>query len=182
MCLILSEFIISNLHKALWSYVGFLAIIWFTWLQVTLFDIRFARDSICERMFKASQLATMVGFASAGSGFSTEVRDENVWAFHSLSALLATNRLMLSIQYSITAKYLYKPMKFASKRLLSIALVLLATSATYTGVSVPFSLFIPHLIHRDHQPKPVISFTLRSMMKQIPEGHTFGPHGTCYLP
>src|SRR5437667_12284073 len=121
---------------ALWAYVGFLGIIWFTWLQITLFDIRFARDSIFERTCKALQLATMVGFASAGSGFATTVRDENVWSFRSLGILLAGSRLMLAIQYSTAVAFLHREMKLAARRLAVTAAVLLATSAAYTGVSL----------------------------------------------
>ncbi|OAX83221.1 hypothetical protein ACJ72_02421 [Emergomyces africanus] len=129
---------INNL-EALWSYVGFLSIIWFTWLQVALFDIRFAQDSIFERIFKAFQLATMVGFASTGSGFATQVRDENVWAFRSLSILLACSRLLLSVEYSIAAIFLYHPMKLASTRLLLIVVVFIGTGVTYAGLYFVFN-------------------------------------------
>ncbi|KLJ07819.1 hypothetical protein EMPG_16712 [Blastomyces silverae] len=129
---------INNL-EALWSYVGFLSIIWFTWLQVALFDIRFAQDSIFERICKALQLATMVGFASTGAGFATQVRDENVWAFRSLSILLASSRLLLSVEYSIAAIFLYRTMQLASKRLLWIVLVFIGTGATYTGLYFVFN-------------------------------------------
>src|SRR5438034_2236845 len=121
---------------ALWAYVGFLGIIWFTWLQITLFDIRFARDSIFERTCKALQLATMVGFASAGSGFATTVRDENVWSFRSINILLASSRLMLAIQYSTAAAFLHKKLKLAARRLSFTVSMFLATSATYMGVSL----------------------------------------------
>ncbi|EFR02035.1 hypothetical protein MGYG_05037 [Nannizzia gypsea CBS 118893] len=101
-----------NSLEALWSYVCFLGIIWFTWLQVTLFDIRFARDSVFERICKAVQLATMVGFASAGSGFAMQVLPENLWIFHSLTILLAISRLMLSLEYFIASVYLPPNMAF----------------------------------------------------------------------
>ncbi|ODH52590.1 hypothetical protein GX48_01370 [Paracoccidioides brasiliensis] len=129
---------INNL-EALWSYVSFLSIIWFTWLQVSLFDIRFAQDSIFERICKALQLATMVGFASTGSGFATQVRDENVWAFRSLSLLLACSRLLLSLEYSIAAMFLHRTMGLASKGLLLIVLVFMATGFTYTGLYFVFN-------------------------------------------
>ncbi|EDN06175.1 conserved hypothetical protein [Histoplasma mississippiense (nom. inval.)] len=129
---------INNL-EALWSYIGFLSIIWFTWFQVSLFDIRFAQDSIFERICKALQLATMVGFASTGSGFATQVRDENVWAFLSLSILLACSRLLLSVEYSIASIFLYGTMQVASKRLLFIVAVFIGTGVTYTGLYFVFN-------------------------------------------
>lgn len=78
----------------------------------------------------------MVGFASTGSGFATQVRDENVWAFLSLSILLACSRLLLSVEYSIASIFLYGTMQVASKRLLFIVAVFIGTGVTYTGVSV----------------------------------------------
>jgi hypothetical protein len=135
---------ISNL-EALWAYVGFLSIIWFTWLQVTLFDIRFARDSIFERVCKAMQLVAMVGFASAGSRFTTRVRDENVWAFQALSALLAGSRLMLAVQYMINIGFLYKKMRIAAKGMFMIAVVLSASSFSYTGLYFAMSPTGPYI-------------------------------------
>ncbi|KAL7358526.1 hypothetical protein ACKS0A_02536 [Histoplasma ohiense] len=129
---------INNL-EALWSYIGFLSIIWFTWFQVALFDIRFAQDSIFERICKALQLATMVGFASTGSGFTTQVRDENVWAFLSLSILLACSRLLLSVEYSVASIFLYGTMRVASRRLLFIVAVFIGTGVTYTGLYFVFN-------------------------------------------
>ncbi|KAL1958051.1 hypothetical protein VTO42DRAFT_5263 [Malbranchea cinnamomea] len=121
---------IKNL-EALWSYVGFLGIIWFTWFQVTLFDVRFARDTVFERVCKAVQLATMVGFASAGSGFSTQVRDENVWIFHSFSVLLAASRLLLAVQYAVASIHLRNAMPKASKKLVYTSVSFLWMSFSY---------------------------------------------------
>ncbi|KAI9934602.1 hypothetical protein MW887_000218 [Aspergillus wentii] len=100
-----------NNVEALWAYVGFLGVIWFTWLQVTLFDIRFARDSVFERICKALQLGVMVGIASAGTRFTTRVRDENIWAFKSLSLLLGGSRFLLAVQYAVTVLFLHKKMR-----------------------------------------------------------------------
>lgn len=122
---------------ALGSYIGFLGVIWFTWLQVTLFDIRFARDSIFERICKALQLGAMVGFASAGSRFTTRVRDENVWAFKSLSLILAGSRALLAIQYTVNVFFVYRDMKPAARGLLYTAAVLWLTTIFYIGVCFP---------------------------------------------
>lgn len=100
--------------QALGAYIGFLGVIWFTWLQVTLFDIRFARDSVFERICKAIQLGVMVGFASAGTRFTTHVQGENVWAFQSLTAILAGSRLLLATQYTINIAFMRKSMKRSS--------------------------------------------------------------------
>lgn len=78
----------------------------------------------------------MVGFASAGSRFAARVRDENVWAFHALSALLAGSRLMLAIQYMINIGFMYKKMRAAANGMCTIAAVLLFSSSVYTCVSI----------------------------------------------
>lgn len=77
----------------------------------------------------------MVGFASAGSRFTTRIRDENVWAFKALTVLLAVSRLMLAVQYSINLRFMRKKMRTAFKGMVVIIAVLLITSAIYTGVS-----------------------------------------------
>ncbi|OJJ98199.1 hypothetical protein ASPACDRAFT_53191 [Aspergillus aculeatus ATCC 16872] len=120
-----------NNVDALGAYVGFLGVVWFTWLQVTLFDIRFARDSIFERICKAIQMAVMVEFASAGTRFTTQVQDDNIWAFQSLSLILGVSRLLLSIQYTVDAIFLSKRMRSASIRIYFIAATLFITGFIY---------------------------------------------------
>ncbi|KAJ5641491.1 hypothetical protein N7490_005491 [Penicillium lividum] len=138
---------INNLN-ALGSYVGFLGVIWFTWLQVTLFDIRFAQDSVFERTCKALQLAVMIGFASAGTRFTTRVRDENLWAFQSLSLMLAGSRLLLAIQYTITLAFMYRPMKATSKGVAYTAVMFWGVAILYLAMFFAFS--------RGHQVPPRI--------------------------
>lgn len=115
------------------AYIGFLGVIWFTWLQVTLFDVRFARDSVFERLCKAIQLGAMVGFASAGSRFSTTVREENAWAFQSLTLILAGSRALLAIQYTVNVVFLRRTMKPAARGVGYTALVFWATTLFFMG-------------------------------------------------
>ena len=83
----------------------------------------------------------MIGFISAGSSFASKALDENIWAFLSLSVLLATSRLMLAIQYLMTIGFIYRKLRSAVKGLSIIVIALIVTSATYTAVSnVFFSL------------------------------------------
>ncbi|KAK4500927.1 hypothetical protein PRZ48_009119 [Zasmidium cellare] len=44
-----------NDGESLKQYVGFFCIIWFTWYQVSLYDVRFGMDSVFERVCKAVQ-------------------------------------------------------------------------------------------------------------------------------
>jgi low temperature requirement protein LtrA len=127
-----------NNVEALGAYIGFLGVIWFSWLQVTLYDVRFARDSVFERFCKAVQLGAMVGFASAGTRFSTRVRDENVWAFQSLSFILGGSRLLLAIQYTVSIMLIRKRMKSSAKGLCVIAATLGVSSLIYFGLFFAF--------------------------------------------
>jgi hypothetical protein len=54
------------------AYVGFFLIIWSTWFQITLHDVRFAQDSIYERICKVCQFVVFVAFALIGADFSPE--------------------------------------------------------------------------------------------------------------
>ncbi|KAL1652785.1 hypothetical protein SLS61_004767 [Didymella pomorum] len=45
------------------AYIGFFGILWATWFQITLHDVRFARDSIYERACKTLQFIAFVGLA-----------------------------------------------------------------------------------------------------------------------
>jgi hypothetical protein len=78
----------------------------------------------------------MVGFASAGTRFSTRVRDENVWAFQSLSFILGGSRLLLAIQYTVSIMLIRKRMKSSAKGLCVIAATLGVSSLIYFGVNL----------------------------------------------
>lgn len=52
------------------AYVGFFGILWSTWFQITLHDVRFARDSLYERTCKTIQFIAFVGLALVGSKFN----------------------------------------------------------------------------------------------------------------
>lgn len=124
-----------NNGSAVIAYIGFLGVIWFTWLQITLFDIRFARDSVFERICKAIQLAAMVGFASAGTRFSTfQILEENLWAFQSLSLFLAGSRFLLATQYFVNARLVRRTMRAAARGIRYTAVVLFITSLLYVVV------------------------------------------------
>lgn len=67
---------ITNLGS-LAAYLGFFSIIWFTWFQITLHDVRFSVDSGYERMCKIIQFLLFVGFALVGSSFSPGTKEHN---------------------------------------------------------------------------------------------------------
>ncbi|KAK3345802.1 hypothetical protein B0T25DRAFT_633497 [Lasiosphaeria hispida] len=56
----------SNIHdttslERLVAYIGYFAVLWFLWLNVMLFDVRFVVDSVSERILRAIHLGAMVG-------------------------------------------------------------------------------------------------------------------------
>jgi hypothetical protein len=55
--------------KSLTSYIGFFCVLWFTWCQVSLFDVRFVADSVLERTAKAIHLGVMIGMAIVAPKF-----------------------------------------------------------------------------------------------------------------
>ncbi|KAL8950484.1 MAG: hypothetical protein Q9183_007519, partial [Haloplaca sp. 2 TL-2023] len=58
---------IITIITAITSYIGFFAILWFTWLQVVLYDVRFGCDSLFERLCKLVHFGAMVTFAIIGT-------------------------------------------------------------------------------------------------------------------
>ncbi|KAI9694927.1 MAG: hypothetical protein M1822_000544 [Bathelium mastoideum] len=90
-----------NTKQQLESYVGFFSILWFSWYQVSMFDLRFAVDSIFERICKGLQFGFMVGFAVAGSQFEPDQEQENSMYFQDLSLLLMGSRFVLMFQYMV---------------------------------------------------------------------------------
>lgn len=58
-----------NNVKGLASYIGFFGIIWLTWFQITMHDVRFGRDTLFERACKAVQMVVFVAFSLVGSDF-----------------------------------------------------------------------------------------------------------------
>ena len=128
-----------NDKDTLKSYIGFFSMLWFTWLQVSLFDIRFGSDSVFERICKALQFGVMAGFAVVGPGYKVgwEAGDKEapqaVQAFKTLSLILMLSRLILVGQYTTILLYLRR----YKKAILPLALhigIILAAAVVYLGL------------------------------------------------
>ncbi|KAL8652839.1 MAG: hypothetical protein Q9226_004091 [Calogaya cf. arnoldii] len=94
----------TNVHpiddkETISSYIGFFAILWFTWLQVVMFDVRFAVDSLFERVAKLMHFAVMVTFAILGNRFDPSSPHETYPTMRQLSICLLVSRLVLICQY-----------------------------------------------------------------------------------
>lgn len=49
-----------NDRQSLTAYIGFFSLLWLTWYQVSLYDVRFSADSVFERVAKAIHFGVMV--------------------------------------------------------------------------------------------------------------------------
>lgn len=104
-----------NDGRSLSQYIGFFCILWFTWYQVSLYDVRFSKDSILDRIAKIAQFGVMIGFATCGPQFNageklekitgakitsyTQAIDPHLTTFKALSLLMMVSRLVLVFQY-----------------------------------------------------------------------------------
>ncbi|KAF4636310.1 hypothetical protein G7Y89_g1786 [Cudoniella acicularis] len=86
-----------NDNSTLTSYVGFFCVLWFTWCQMTMFDVRYVADSILERLAKAIHLGVMVGLAVVGPGFDPSNQKEHI--FRTMAFILMISRVVLALQY-----------------------------------------------------------------------------------
>ncbi|CAI7615088.1 unnamed protein product [Penicillium pancosmium] len=124
-----------NSSEKLASYVGFFCILWFTWAQVTLYDVRFATDSVLERVAHACHFGVMVGLAIIGPEFLTE---PDGWGpLQQLSLILMGNRVVLFCQYGST---LFFTWRYRATRvpLIAVMVSLFIAAIVYLGVSFAF--------------------------------------------
>src|SRR6059058_961045 len=87
-------------HSALTSYLGFFTLMWFTWLQTALFDVRFSTDSVINRTFKAISFGIMTGFAVVSSQYNPDLLTDASFsntgpAFRAMALVLSVSRLAL---------------------------------------------------------------------------------------
>ncbi|KAG9241561.1 hypothetical protein BJ878DRAFT_482824 [Calycina marina] len=86
-----------NTGELLKSYVSFFCLLWFTWCQVSLFDVRFVVDSTPERPAKACQFAVMIGLAVVVYKFDPS--SQNGVTFKTIAVALGISLLVLALQY-----------------------------------------------------------------------------------
>lgn len=97
-----------NDHNSLTAYIGFFSLLWLTWYQVSLYDVRFSADSVFERVAKAIHFGVMVGFAVIGPQWKPgqEIGDYKIYKAFGL--MLMVSRLTLFSQYGVTLVYTKK--------------------------------------------------------------------------
>jgi low temperature requirement protein LtrA len=126
------------------SYIGFFGMLWFTWLQVALFDVRFSNDSAFERLCKAMQFGIMTGFAVVGPSYKTAWKADRegtlaLSAFSTLSLILMGSRILLAGQYAVILLWLRSYKKAWTPLLIHIG-VLLGCAAVYLGLYFSINL------------------------------------------
>jgi low temperature requirement protein LtrA len=122
------------------SYMGFFTLLWFTWFQTSLYDVRFSIDSVFSRVCKALHFGVMTGFAIVGPLFQTDEVERDNRAFRSLSIIMMVSRLILVVQYG-TVLWFVKGYK---RTILPIALlmgILFTTAMIFLGMTFAYG---PH--------------------------------------
>lgn len=139
--------VFTNVHevndgKTLKQYVGFFSILWFTWYQVSLYDVRFAMDSAFERTARAIQFMVMILLAICGPKFDVgqRAKPENEGEgpsldyYKTLTIALVISRLVLVLQYLQT-------MWFARRYKKTQVPMLLVASTYFVAAMVYLGLF-----------------------------------------
>ncbi|KAI4094109.1 MAG: hypothetical protein LQ339_007570 [Xanthoria mediterranea] len=103
------------------SYVGFFALLWFNWLQVTLYDVRFGVDSVFERVCKALHLGVMIAFAVVGTQFDTSDTAKNFVNFQQFSCIMLVSKVILLVQYGYILFWVRGHSKVVAPLLIHIA-------------------------------------------------------------
>lgn len=122
--------------------MGFFTLMWFTWLQTSLFDVRFSTDSFINRVFKSISFGIMTGFAIVSSQYepsllTADTLNNTAPAFRAMALVLMVSRLALAAQYSLVFWYVRKYRKTKTPLTSSIA-VLFLTSMFFLGTYFGF--------------------------------------------
>ena len=113
--------------------------LWFTWLQISLFDVRFGTDSVFERICKGLQFGIMAGFAVVGPGYKIgwtaddKEAPQAILAFKTLSLIVMLSRMILVVQYAVVLWWL-RPYKKVVLPMLSHITILFVTAMVFLGL------------------------------------------------
>jgi hypothetical protein len=113
-------------------------LIWSTWFQITIFDVRFAQDSVYERFCKFYQFVVFVVLAAVGASFepANEEAKANYKIYQSLTVVLGITRFFLAIQYFIVACYVTPKYKNVLLPFVLTIVVFLVSGAALFGVRI----------------------------------------------
>jgi low temperature requirement protein LtrA len=117
--------------KKLKAYVGFFSLLWLTWYQVSLYDVRFLKDTrtLFERVTKAIHFGVMVGFAIIGPQWKPGESNIDYTIYKAFGLFLMVSRLTLFTQYSVTIFFARKTKNIIIPLGIIMAFTLLAAIA-----------------------------------------------------
>jgi len=122
------------------SYCLFFIILWFTWLHVTLLDVRFSVDSVYERVCKSIHFIVMAAFSSVSTTWNplTPKDAETIQALRTMTLALMFSRFVLMIQYFVVMLYARRKKKYMLPLALH-ALVMGIAGGVYLGLYFAFT-------------------------------------------
>ncbi|OAQ58443.1 low temperature requirement A [Pochonia chlamydosporia 170] len=116
--------------------VGYFCLLWLTWFQVAMFDVRYVTDSIFSRITRAIQLGVLVGFVVVAPKFHPNNQDPGT--MRAMSLILCVSRACLAIEYASTLWHVRRYKKARMPLYMQIA-IHAAASAVYLGVTFRFT-------------------------------------------
>ncbi|KAI1509185.1 LtrA domain containing protein [Pyrenophora tritici-repentis] len=87
--------------ESLINYLKLFTLMWFNWLSVTLFDVRFSLDSVWSRIHKAIQFGIFTGFVYAGPVFDKYNNTGDGTSYRNFAIVLVIGRLAIASQYLV---------------------------------------------------------------------------------
>lgn len=91
----------TNAQTALVDYLKLFTLLWFTWLNTTLFDVRFSIDCVWNRLHKAIQLGVFTGFVFAGPVFDKYNNNNDEESYRHFAIVLVVSRCCIAMQYAV---------------------------------------------------------------------------------
>lgn len=92
---------LANARPALVNYLKLFTLMWFTWLSITLFDVRFSIDCVWNRLHKAIQFGVFTGFVFAGPIFDRYQYTSDIQSYRHFAIVLVVSRVAIAIQYAV---------------------------------------------------------------------------------
>jgi hypothetical protein len=92
---------VTNTLSALINYLKLFTLMWFTWLSVTLFDVRFSIDCVWNRFHKAIQFGIFTGFVYAGPVFDKYSTSGVEKSYRNFAIVLVIGRIAIAVQYAV---------------------------------------------------------------------------------
>lgn len=126
-------------HQSIISYILFFIILWFTWLQTTLYDIRFTNDSLYERVVRGIHFAVMIALASVSTSWNPMDSGyyKNKSNLMSMSLTLMCSRFALGLQYGVTTFYAFRH-NYGILPLLIHTVTMVCAAGAYLGLYFDF--------------------------------------------